>query len=475
MRSRRKNRNLIILGGITLAVVLLAVIMANIFMTSLSIDIKGKKTITLEVGSKYEEMGAKAYIGNLFSKKELEVQVKGDVDTSKIGTYTITYETNNNQKKKESKRIVKVVDTEKPTITLNSEVKTCKSNKTFDVDATVTDNYDGDLKDKLEYKVDDDKITLFVKDSSGNEATVEEKVTFIDDEKPVLKLNGSTTTYVKVGTNYVDEGATATDSCDGDLTKKIEASIKVDTQTLGDYQVTYQVTDSAGKTETLTRKVIVTDQDSLVNGYVSDGTIYLTFDDGPGQYTDEILDILDKYNVKATFFVTSQFPKYVGMIKEEAARGHVVGIHTYSHKWSIYDSVDAYLNDFNKMEQIVFEQTGTHPKYFRFPGGTSNTVSKKHSVGIMSKLSSLMTEKGYTYYDWDVDSCDTCTPQEVSDIVASIKKYIKGNKSYIVLMHDIKKNTMTALPTVIEYLQGKGYKFSSLNENAPLKQFKAAN
>ena len=250
MRSRRKNRNLIILGGITLAVVLLAVIMANIFMTSLSIDIKGKKTITLEVGSKYEEMGAKAYIGNLFSKKELEVQVKGDVDTSKIGTYTITYETNNNQKKKESKRIVKVVDTEKPTITLNSEVKTCKSNKTFDVDATVTDNYDGDLKDKLEYKVDDDKITLFVKDSSGNEATVEEKVTFIDDEKPVLKLNGSTTTYVKVGTNYVDEGATATDSCDGDLTKKIEASIKVDTQTLGDYQVTYQVTDSAGKTET---------------------------------------------------------------------------------------------------------------------------------------------------------------------------------------------------------------------------------
>ena len=119
MRSRRKRRKLILLGGIILSLVLLVVIIANVFMTSLSIDIKGKKTLTLEVGSKYEEMGAKAYIGNLFSKKELDVQVKGDVDTSKIGTYTITYETNSNQKKKESKRIVKVVDTEKPKITLN--------------------------------------------------------------------------------------------------------------------------------------------------------------------------------------------------------------------------------------------------------------------------------------------------------------------------------------------------------------------
>ncbi len=474
MRSK-KRKKLIILGGIILSLVLGALIVANIFITSLSIDIKGNKTLTLEVGSKYDELGAKAYLGNLFSKKEVDVTVTGDVDTSKIGTYTITYESKSHNLTKQSKRTVKVVDTEEPKITLNSEVKICKNNKTFDIDATVEDNYDGDLKDKLEYKIDKDKIILSVKDSSNNSTQIEEKITYIDTEKPILKLNGSTTTYVKVGTKYVDEGATASDSCDGDLTSKIEITSNVDINTLGDYQVSYKVSDTEGNSESLTRKVVVTDKDNLVNGFVSDGTIYLTFDDGPGQYTAEILNILDKYNVKATFFVTSQFFKYLDMIKEEANRGHVVGVHTYSHKWSIYDSVDAYLNDFNKMEQIVFEQTGVHPKYFRFPGGTSNTVSRSHSQGIMSKLSSLMTEKGYTYYDWHVDSCDTCKANGVNDIISSIKKYVKGNQSYIILMHDIKKNTRDALPTVIEYLQSKGYKFSSLNENAPLKQFKVAN
>ena len=161
------------------------------------------------------------------------------------------------------------------------------------------------------------------------------------------------------------------------------------------------------------------------------------------------------------------------MIKQEYDRGHTVGIHTYSHKWSVYTSVDTYWNDFSKMEQIVYEQTGVHPKYFRFPGGTSNTANCKYNGinNMMEKLSNLMTDKGYVYFDWHVDSCDTCKNNSVNDIINSIKKYVTGSGNYIILMHDIKKNTMEALPSVIEYLKAHNYTFKQIDDTTPVKQF----
>lgn len=478
MKSRRRKKQLIILIGVILSLVLGILIVVNLFVTSLSINLNGQEKETIEVGSDYKEEGAKAYLGNLFSKKEMKVEVTGNVDTTKLGKYIVVYEVENNGYKKQKERVITVVDKEAPTINLNSEIKTCKSQKNVTIDATVNDNYDGDITDKLSYKIEDDFIILTTTDTSNNKAELKEKLTYIDDEKPIIKLNGSTTTYVKVGTIYEEAGATATDSCDGDISKNIKTESNVDANTLGNYEVTYMVTDSAGATDKVTRKVIVTDQDSLVNGTVTNGVIYLTFDDGPGAYTTTILDILDKYNVKATFFVTNQFQstKYLSLIKEEANRGHVVGVHTYSHKWNIYDSVDAYLNDFNKMEQIVYEQTGVHPKYFRFPGGTSNTVSRSHCQGIMTTLSKLMTEKGYTYFDWNVDSGDSHGKKATASYVLNnIKTYVKGNGSYIILMHDIQKSTKEALENVIIYLKDKGYVFKSIDESTPLKQFTVAN
>ena len=164
------------------------------------------------------------------------------------------------------------------------------------------------------------------------------------------------------------------------------------------------------------------------------------------------------------------------MIKEEYERGHSVGIHTYTHKWSIYESVESYFEDFNRIENVIFEETGIHTKLFRFPGGSSNTVSKKYSEGIMSTLSNLLEQQGYIYFDWTFDSGDTNKrDNSVNYIIKNVKANLKGDGIYIVLMHDIKQNTLKALPEIIEFAQTNGYTFDKLTESSPTEHLKIVN
>lgn len=465
MRSK-KMKNLTVAFFAVFAILLILPIMIMI-VPRINIELKGDKKLVLEVGSKYQEKGANAFISNLFIKKNIKIKTTGEVDANKVGTYKITYEAKDNGQNKIVTREIQVVDNTKPTIKIN-KISACQSNKTFDIDAEVTDNYDGDLKDKLKYQVEGEKIIFTVSDSAGNTTEIEENLKYIDDEEPVINLKGNSTINLKKGDEYVDAGATASDSCDGDLTQKINTDNKVNTNEVGSYEVVYKVEDNNGNKTTKTRKVVVSEE--TIEG---NGTIYLTFDDGPGKYTSQILDTLDKYNIKATFFVTSQFPGYLDKIKDEYDRGHTVGVHTYSHKWSVYTSVESYWNDFSSMENIVYEKTGVHPKYFRFPGGTSNTANCKYNGinNMMETLANYMTDKGYVYFDWHVDSCDTCKNNSVNDIINTIKNYVKGSGNYIILMHDIKKNTMEALPSVIEYLKAHNYTFKQIDETTPVKQF----
>ena len=123
--------------------------------------------------------------------------------------------------------------------------------------------------------------------------------------------------------------------------------------------------------------------------------IYLTFDDGPGMYTKRILDVLEEYNVKATFFVTNQFPKYEYLIKNEYEMGHVIGVHTYSHNYKkIYSSFENYIDDVNKMNEIIKKYTGNFSNILRFPGGSSNTISRKYKKGIMTELTREVSNLG---------------------------------------------------------------------------------
>lgn len=192
--------------------------------------------------------------------------------------------------------------------------------------------------------------------------------------------------------------------------------------------------------------------------------VYLTFDDGPSIYTDEILNILDKYNVKATFFVVcnNKLEEYSKKIIE---KGHTIGLHSCTHKYNkIYSSSDAYFNDLNLLSEIIEKSTGYKSKYVRFPGGSSNTVSK-FNRGIMTILSKKLTDEGYRYYDWTIDSNDAGganSEQIYSNVIGALEN--NDRTTHIILMHDTKLETKNALEMIIKDALKLGYTFSNIND-----------
>lgn len=194
--------------------------------------------------------------------------------------------------------------------------------------------------------------------------------------------------------------------------------------------------------------------------------VYLTFDDGPSRNTERVLEILDRYQVKATFFITAQWPEYKSMIKEAYDRGHTIGLHTYSHDYSVvYSSVDAYFQDLWAAGELVKEQIGYVPCFIRFPGGASNTISANYSQGIMSQLVSLVQEQGFQYYDWNASSGDggVCTTEE---LIQNSTSYTQNK--IMLLCHDsgAKDNTVEALPAIIEHFQSLGYTFKAIDRES---------
>ena len=214
--------------------------------------------------------------------------------------------------------------------------------------------------------------------------------------------------------------------------------------------------DDAGNEASVSRKVFIKKRDAV-------GTIYLTFDDGPKEgTTNVILDILKEEGVEATFFVTNGGPDE--LIKREYDEGHTVALHTASHDYAtVYASVDAYFNDLNIVSTRVKNITGEESKIIRFPGGSSNTVSRHYCVGIMSTLTQLVLERGYRYYDWNVSSGDAAGGTVTKEMVYSnVVNSLSRDRINVVLMHDIKPYTRDALRDIIRYGKENGYTFERI-------------
>ena len=430
----------------------------------------------MEVNTKYKDPGYSAY--NIVGKYNNKVKITGTVNSKKLGTYELKYSYKLFLMKATKIRIVKVVDKTAPKITLEEKPEEICKNKYKNYKYKAEDNYDGDITDKVNVELKDDKLIYTVADSSGNDTVLSRKVKLITDNKPELKLKGSKEMTVYKGTAYKEPGYEANDKCDDNLTDKVQVEGKVDKDKTGTYEIKYTVMNSNEVKAEEKRKVYVKEKPAVSQSSASNGAgkvIYLTFDDGPGAYTKQILNTLDKYGVKATFFVTNQFPGYQNLIGEEARRGHVVAVHTYSHNYNVYSSVDTYINDFNKMNEIIKSQTGSYSNLFRFPGGSSNTISRKYSNGVVSAIAKEMSNRGYVYFDWHVSSGDAAGYNSDGIYNAVIRGASGCGGGCVVLMHDIKGTTANALDRILNELTSKGYSFGVLTSSGPTAHHKIAN
>lgn len=180
--------------------------------------------------------------------------------------------------------------------------------------------------------------------------------------------------------------------------------------------------------------------------------VYLTFDDGPSIYTKDILDILKRYNVKATFFVTGMnTPLYDEYLQKILDDGHSLGIHTYSHVYSdVYESLESFQADFNKMRDYIKQQTGQDISLYRFPGGSGNNVV---SAQTREQIMEWLEAEGIKYFDWNVSSGDAENRILSAETIAdNCIEGVKKCNTAIVLLHDAggKKSTIEALPLIIE-------------------------
>lgn len=197
--------------------------------------------------------------------------------------------------------------------------------------------------------------------------------------------------------------------------------------------------------------------------YKADGkkVAYLTFDDGPStNNTPKILEILNKYSVKATFFVIGQSAeKNSDLIKKEVEAGHVVGNHTYSHNMKyVYASTSNFISDLDKGDKVLKSIIGDdyNLKVIRFPGGSFGTK--------LAPYREAAKKSGYHYIDWnDLNGDAEHNNVPVSALMNELQKYTTQDH-VVILMHDApaKVSTVQALPQAIEFLKSKGYTFETL-------------
>lgn len=406
-RPNKRTKIVLIAAGAVLLLAALAVSAFFINKFHVDVTLKGDAAITLEYGEGYTEQGATAfYRGTYFMTEgqELKLTTKGKVDSEKLGTYTLTYSA----------------------------------------------------------------------EKYGQEGKATRTVTVVDTQKPTLSLKGEAELTIVKGNKYKEAGFTATDNYDGDLTEKVTVGGKVDVDKAGEYTLTYEVADSSGNAaEKKTRKITVISPSlppsqgaQPITVIPGEKTIYLTFDDGPGPYTAKLLDVLKKYDAKATFFVCDH-SNYNYLLSRMAAEGHAIGVHTASHNYQkIYASESAFFSDFNIVHNLIKNKTGINTTLCRFPGGSSNTVSR-FNPGIMTRLAKELTNRGYQYFDWNVDSFDAGGATTSAQVVNNIKRGVSNKSVSVVLQHDIKGFSVNAVEEILIWGKANGYTFKALDASSP--------
>lgn len=233
-------------------------------------------------------------------------------------------------------------------------------------------------------------------------------------------------------------------------------------------------TTTQATTEATTQAESTTEQESSTDANSEKGQgeypgvkkVYLTFDDGPSSITSQILDVLDSYGVKATFFtVCHTDEEAIENMQRIINDGHTIAIHSLTHSYSqVYASLSSFKEDVLGMQQFIYDNTGYKTFLYRFPGGSSNTIAKCD----IGECIDFLDDAGFEYFDWNVESGDATANMLPKDtIVNNVLSSLGDNEEYVVLMHDAepKKTTLEALPEIIEGIKSRGYEILPITEN----------
>ncbi len=474
-QTQQKKINWLIVLGIAEAVLLLGLLVFFFAINrfSLSLELSGPAQLEIPYGSSVSLPDpTPRFTGSLVLKKgilpRISVLSQGAVDTDTVGTYRLTYRAQYLLWTGEVSRTVRVVDRVVPEITLVADPghRTAFGQLYQEEGFKAWDEYDGDITDHVQREERDGLVVYTVADSSGNVATAYRTIEYYDPVPPQIQLKGDAACTVQVGSTFADPGFTATDNYDGDITARVTVAGEVVPYRAGTYELTYTVTDSFGNTATARRTVTVVPRPPVQTQYPGQKVIYLTFDDGPSAHTGRLLDILAKYDVKATFFITGT--GNYGALQRMAQEGHSLGVHTVSHRYSqVYASEEAYFADLYTMQDIIYQHTGVKTTLIRFPGGSSNSVSAKYNKGIMTRLTKMVQDAGLQYFDWNVDSQDAAGANTADAIFRNVVQGIGGRKYCVVLQHDIYGCSVDAVERIIIWGLENGYTFLPLAPDSP--------
>ncbi len=450
-----------------------ALIGSTIFFNLFYIDIKlnDDAEVVAEYGYPYVDAGARVEKVALLCpliRQEYQYSTVDGVNVNSLGSYEYKYVAEINGKTYEKTRQVEIKDTEGPEITLVSDPDgyTLPNHVYEEEGYTAIDRRDGDLTEQVIRTDNGDHIVYQATDSLGNKTEVTREVVFDDRNPPEIIFDDFG--YVQLGSVFENKFE-AIDDADGDVTDKVVTEGSVDTDTPGEYVLKYTVSDAYGNVAEIERTVKVFDYDP-------DKVIFMTFDDGPSSYTDTLLDILAKYDIKVTFFVTDVRPAYVDCIGRAYREGHAIGVHSYTHDYAtVYESTDAYWYDFNRMNDIIEEQIGHRVSIFRFPGGSSNTVSMYYCEGVMSELAEQSRNKGLVYFDWNVESGDAGRTTDPDEVVENLINGVSRRSVSVALSHDSLSYTVEGIEEFFKWALENGYTFLTLDENSPTAHHVIAN
>ncbi|WP_276931382.1 polysaccharide deacetylase family protein [Dubosiella newyorkensis] len=458
--AKRKRRRFHL--GRLLAVLLVPlVLIAAIYFVYLKLNPLQLKARDIVVEYK-EKFDPKDNIKRVFGGSKDDVKIEGTIDTNAKGEYPITY-TYGNEK---INAIVNVKDQKPPVLTLQ-EAKVDMKDKGDPklIIKEVKDASEVTFDFKYDKKTFDErgkhKIEVTATDEDGNTTTETGTLIREEDSKAPTLVDPDQKITIKQGQELDLSAIKVKDDFDPEPTVTMDEEF--DSEEAGKQTITIKVSDRSGN-EKEYEQIVNVKEDPAYGKKV----VYLTFDDGPSENTAKILDILDKYNAKATFFVTGNHPEYNKYMKRAAKEGHTIGLHTYTHNYSqLYSSEEAYFDDLQQISDMVEDVTGKKSKVIRFPGGSSNMISANYVDGLMTTLTQKVQEQGYQYFDWNVDSTDASgngvpVSQLVENATASDDQYIN------ILMHDTdaKDTTVEALPEIIKYYKDKGYVFLGLDTDS---------